>query len=84
MPDEKRDGYRQKSSYGHLHEQRLRIGPQTKGLPHISAPELYRFSIAGSNFRNDLFPHRPFPAVWPRCLGNVKVKYQNRVKQINS
>jgi hypothetical protein len=43
MPDEKRDGYRQKSAYGHLHEQRLRIGPQTKGLPHISTPEFYRF-----------------------------------------
>jgi len=27
MPDEKRDGYRQKSAYGDLHEQGLRIGP---------------------------------------------------------
>jgi len=43
MPDEKRDGYRQKSAYGHLHEQRLRIGPQTKGLPHINTPKFYRF-----------------------------------------
>jgi hypothetical protein len=42
MPDEKSDGYRQKSTYGHLHEQRLRIGPQTKGLPHNSTPERYR------------------------------------------
>ena len=43
VPDEKRDGYRQKSAYGHLHEQGLRIGPQAKRLPHISTPKLYRF-----------------------------------------